>query len=115
VLVPRSLMSTTDSAGNPTSRLGQLAAAGIPVAFMSQAEEGAAELGVIAARAVAMGLSPSAALRALTSDAAHMLCIDDRVGTIEPGKDADILVLDGSPMEISSTIERVFVNGEEVR
>mgnify|MGYP003750767489 FL=1 len=44
-----------------------------------------------------------------------MLCIDDRVGTIEPGKDADILVLDGSPMEISSTIERVFVNGEEVR
>ncbi len=115
VLVPRSRMSTTDSAGNPTSRLGQLAAAGIPVAFMSQAEEGAAELGVIAARAVAMGLSPAAALRALTSDAAHMLCIDDRVGTIEPGKDADILVLDGSPMEISSTIERVFVNGEEVR
>ena len=115
VLVPRSRMSTTDSAGNPTSRLGQLSAAGIPVAFMSQAEEGAAELGVIAARAVAMGLSPSAALRALTFDAAHMLCIDDRVGTIEPGKDADILILDGSPMEISSTIERVFVNGEEVR
>ena len=115
VLVPRSRMSMTDSAGNPTSRLGELAAAGIPVAFMSQAEEGAAELGVIAARAVAMGLSPTAALRALTSDAARMLCIEDRVGTIAPGKDADIIVLDGSPMEVSSTIERVFVNGAEVR
>ncbi len=115
VLVPRSRMSMTDSAGNPTSRLGELAAAGIPVAFMSQAEEGAAELGVIAARAVAMGLSPTAALRALTSDAARMLCIEDRVGTIAPGKDADIIVLDGSPMEVSSTIERVFVNGVEVR
>ncbi len=115
VLVPRSRMSMTDSAGNPTSRLGELAAAGIPVAFMSQAEEGAAELGVIAARSVAMGLSPSAALRALTSDAARMLCIEDRVGTIAPGKDADIIVLDGSPMEVSSTIERVFVNGAEVR
>ena len=115
VLVPRSMMSITDSAGNPTSRLSELAAAGIPVAFMSQAEEGAAELGVVAARAVAMGLSPSAALRALTSDAARMLCIDDRVGTLEPGKDADVIVLDGSPMEVSSTIERVLVNGEEVR
>jgi imidazolonepropionase-like amidohydrolase len=37
------------------------------------------------------------------------------VGTIAPGKDADIIVLDGSPMEVSSTIERVFVNGAEVR
>jgi predicted amidohydrolase YtcJ len=98
-----------------SSQLGALASAGIPVAFMSQAEEGAAELGVKAARAVASGLSPSAALRALTSDAAAMLCIGDRVGTIEAGKDADIVVLDGSPLEVSSSIERVFVNGDEVR
>ena len=115
VLVPRSQMQGRDADGIRFSMLGRLSSAGIPVAFMSQAEEGAAELGVIAARSVALGLSPTVALRALTSDAARMLCIDDRVGTLAAGKDADIVVLDGSPMEVSSSIERVFVNGSEVR
>ena len=64
---------------------------------------------------VARGLSPTTALKALTSDAAAILCIDDRVGTLEAGKDADIVVLDGSPLEVSSSIEHVFVNGQEVR
>lgn len=88
--------------------------AGIPVAFASQAEEGASELGVLAALAVSRGLSPEAAVRGLTLDAARMLCIDDRVGSLEPGKDGDVVVLDGSPMEVSSSVTRVFVNGREV-
>ncbi|MEE2940904.1 MAG: amidohydrolase family protein [Planctomycetota bacterium] len=88
--------------------------AGIPVAFASQSEEGAAELGVLAALAVARGLSPEAAVRGLTLDAARMLRIDDRVGSLEPGKDGDVIVLDGSPMEVSSSVTQVFVNGREV-
>ena len=88
--------------------------AGIPVAFASQSEEGAAELGVLAALAVARGLSPEAAVRGLTLDAARMLRIDDRVGSLEPGKDGDVVVLDGSPMEVSSSVTQVFVNGREV-
>lgn len=91
-----------------------LSGAGIPVAFASQAEEGAAELGVLAALAVARGLSPEAAVRGLTLDAARMLRIDDRVGSLEPGKDGDVVVLDGSPMEVSSSVTQVFVNGREV-
>ncbi|MEM6673652.1 MAG: amidohydrolase family protein [Planctomycetota bacterium] len=114
VLVPRNRMTQTVE-GVTINRLAEVAAAGVPVAFFSQAEEGAAELGVIAAMAIARGLSPSTALRALTSDAAAMLCIDDRVGTLEPGKDGDVVLLDGSPLEVSSSIERVFVNGREVR
>ena len=43
-----------------------------------------------------------------------MLRIDDRVGSLEPGKDGDVVVLDGSPMEVSSTVTQVFVNGREV-
>lgn len=114
VMIPRNRTQVT-TGGVTRNRLVELSAAGIPVAFLSQAEEGAAELGVIAAMAVARGLSPTAAIQGLTSHAAQMLCIDDRVGTLEAGKDADVLILDGSPTEVSSSIERVFVNGREVR
>lgn len=115
VLVPMNKVIATDSNGRQRNRLVEISSAGIPVAFLSESEEGAAELGVMAARAVAQGLAPSAALKGLTSDAAKMLCIGDRVGQIAPGMDADILVLDGSPLEISSSVKRVFVNGKEIR
>ena len=92
-----------------------LRAAGIPTAFHSAAEEGAADLPLIAAHAVAHGLSPQAALQALTSDAAQILSISDRVGTLAVGLDADVLLLDGSPLEVSSRVLRVWVSGEEVR
>jgi len=92
-----------------------LSQAGIPVAFYSQAEEGAAELALQAANAIASGMGSGAALRALTGDAARMLAIDDRVGTLAEGKDADVLLLDGSPLDISSSVVRTWVNGEEVR
>lgn len=91
-----------------------LSAAGVPVAFASRSEEGAAELGVLAALTVSRGLSPEAAVRGLTHDAARMLRIDDRVGSLAPGKDADVVILDGSPMEVSSSVTHVFVNGREV-
>jgi imidazolonepropionase-like amidohydrolase len=115
VLVPMNRMVVTEKSGLQRNRLVEVSAAGIPVAFLSQREEGAAELSVMAARAVAQGLAPSAALKGLTSDAAKMLCIGDRVGTLETGMDADIVILDGNPMEISSSILRVFVNGKEIR
>ncbi len=115
VLVPMNRMTATEKSGLRRNRLVEVSAAGIPIAFLSQREEGAAELSVMAARAVAQGLAPSAALKGLTSDAAKMLCIEDRVGTLEAGMDADIVILDGNPMEISSSILRVFVNGKEVR
>ncbi len=113
VMIPRNRTEVT-TGGVTRNKLVELSAAGIPVAFLSQAEEGAAELGVIAAMAVARGLSPSAAIQGLTSHAAKMLCIGDRVGTLAPGMDADVIVLDGSPMEVSSSVERVFVNGREI-
>ncbi|MEM1452611.1 MAG: amidohydrolase family protein [Planctomycetota bacterium] len=115
VLISRNRMIATEEDGTQRNRLVELSAAGIPVAFFSQAEEGAAELGVIAAMAVARGLSPSVALRGLTADAAAILGIGDRVGTLEIGKDGDVIVLNGSPLEVSSSIERVFLNGREVR
>lgn len=97
------------------NRYQELVNAGIPVAFHSAAEEGAADLPLLAAYAVSQGLSPEAALRALTSDAARMFGIANRVGFLQPGLDADLVLLDGSPLDPSSSVLRVWVQGREVR
>lgn len=116
VLLSQRVTATEPKTGaRKRNRYAELASAGILVAFHSAAEEGAVELPLMAAYAVAQGLSPEVALRALTGDAADMLAIDDRVGFLAPGMDADVLLLDGSPFEASTSVTRVFVSGEEVR
>ena len=97
------------------NRFAELALAGIPVAFHSAAEEGASDLPLIAAYAVSQGMSPEGALRALTHDAAAMLAIASRVGRLAQGMDGDVLLLDGPPLEPSTSVLRTWVNGEEVR
>ncbi|MFT7484380.1 MAG: imidazolonepropionase-like amidohydrolase [Candidatus Paceibacteria bacterium] len=97
------------------NRYAELMNAGIDVAFHSGVEEGAAELPLLAAYAVSQGMSPTGAIEALTSGAARMMSIDDRVGTLRAGMDADVLLLDGSPLEAETQVQRVWVNGREVR
>ncbi len=92
----------------------QLAVHGIPVAFQSQAEEGAAGLIDVVTTYVADGLSARAGLAGLTSDAAKILAIDDRVGTLTAGMDGDVVLLDGTPLAPSTRVLRVWVDGEEV-
>jgi imidazolonepropionase-like amidohydrolase len=92
----------------------QLAVYGIPVAFQSQAEEGAAGLIDVVTTYVADGLSASAGLAGLTSDAAKILAIDDRVGTLTAGMDGDVVLLDGSPLAPATRVLRVWIDGEEV-
>lgn len=65
-----------------------------------------------AASAVREGLDPEAALRAVTITPARVLGIDERVGSLEPGKDADIVVYGGSPFNLMSRIELVMMDGE---
>jgi imidazolonepropionase-like amidohydrolase len=88
--------------------------AGLRVAFLSEAEEGAIDLPLRAAYAVANGMSPDGALRALTADAADMLAISWRVGRLATGLDGDVLLLDGPPLEPETSVMRAWVNGEEV-
>ncbi len=64
-----------------------------------------------AAMAIRHGLPKDRALSAMTIDAARTARIDDRVGTIETGKDADLVVLDGPWFEPVSKIDQVFVDG----
>ena len=68
-------------------------------------------LSMYAALAVRYGLSPLAALRALTRDPAELLGISDRVGMLAPGYDADLVVWSGEPLEVSSRPERIWADG----
>lgn len=67
-----------------------------------------------AALAVRGGMSEAGALRALTLSGARMLGLADRLGSIEPGKDADFAVLDGPPLSIWTKVVATWIEGEKV-
>jgi len=63
---------------------------------------------------VRKGMSRSDALRALTLNPASLFGLDSRIGSLEPGKDADFVFLEGPPLEFESLVSRVFIDGVEV-
>jgi imidazolonepropionase-like amidohydrolase len=67
-----------------------------------------------AAMAVGFGLSQDEALRAITIYAARILGVDDRVGSIEVGKDATLIVTDGDILETATHVEAAFIQGRPV-
>ena len=67
-----------------------------------------------AAMAAAFGLPREAALRAITLGPAEILGVADRIGSLETGKEASFIVTDGDPLEILTSIERVWIAGREV-
>jgi len=66
-----------------------------------------------AALGVRAGMSREAALRAVTIENAKMMDIQDRVGTLEKGKDADFIILSGDPLSVYTHIEQTWVEGEK--
>jgi len=59
-------------------------------------------------------MDPTAALQALTGNAASILKMDDYVGTLKRGCRGDLLIFDGPPLMPGTALKRVFINGEEV-
>lgn len=91
---------------------GVLAAAGCHVAIITDSPVIPQEyLPLCAGLAVKAGMDPFAALRAITICAAEHAGIADRVGSLEKGKDADVVITDGDPFEVSTHVEYVLVNG----
>jgi imidazolonepropionase-like amidohydrolase len=87
---------------------------GIPFAFQSGYEGYVPKTRVVlfeAAIAAAHGLDRGAALQALTIDAARILGLDDRIGSLEPGKDADLVLYEGDPFEYTTRVCHVIING----
>jgi imidazolonepropionase-like amidohydrolase len=70
------------------------------------------ELAAQAAMSARLGLDDRAALEAITIHAARALGIDDRVGSLEVGKDADIVIKRGSLLDVTTPVDLVLVNGE---
>ncbi|MFT5200436.1 MAG: imidazolonepropionase-like amidohydrolase [Planctomycetota bacterium] len=68
----------------------------------------------MAALAVRAGMSREGALRALTLVPAGMLDLGDRIGSLEVGKDADIILLDGDPFSVYTKVQETWVNGVRV-
>jgi len=95
----------------PMTQPSELAAAGIPIAFASFDTSFSRRLSQQAGNAVAYGLPHDDALRAITLNAAKMLGLDDQLGTIEPGKLANIFVTDGDPLEIRTQVRYLFIKG----
>ena len=67
-----------------------------------------------AAQAVPYGLPHEAALAAVTRNAADMLGFGDRIGTIEEGKIANLMITDGDPLEIRTQVTDLFILGRGV-
>ena len=71
-------------------------------------------LALEASLAVRAGLDEEAALRAITLNAAAALGLDDRLGSIEPGKDADLAIFDGDPLLPTSRVTYTLIGGRVV-
>jgi imidazolonepropionase-like amidohydrolase len=54
------------------------------------------------------------ALKALTINPAEILGVADRLGSLEPGKDGNLFIANGDPLEIRTTLTHVFINGKPV-
>ncbi|WP_103664253.1 amidohydrolase family protein [Gracilimonas amylolytica] len=118
IIHPSMIRPGGDAKNASMETAGKLYKAGIPIAFQSGYEGYVPKTRVVhyeAGVAAANGLGKDNALKVLTIDAAKLLGIDNRVGSLERGKDADVVMYNGDPLEYVSNITGVFINGEKVK
>jgi len=88
---------------------------GVVVSFNSDSDELARRLNLEAAKAVKYGnLSEEEAFKFVTINPAIQLGLEKRVGSLEAGKEADVVIWSGDPLSVSSHAERVFIDGREM-
>ena len=108
--------SKPELVGQTLSNPARLRAAGVKVAICTDHPETPIQyLPLCAAMAVRGGMEPEDALAAITRDAAEIAGISKRVGTLTPGKDADVVVTSGHPFDWNGEVRAVFLNGKRVR
>jgi imidazolonepropionase-like amidohydrolase len=89
-----------------------MAKAGVKVAIQTDEMSAVKYLAMNAALAAREGLPEEEALKAVTIHPAEIIGVADRVGSLEPGKDADIVILSGHPFDFRTVVEWVLVDGE---
>jgi imidazolonepropionase-like amidohydrolase len=103
-----------DALGATLENGARLSRAGVKVALASFDTQNSRNLRQLAGNAVANGMDRQRALEAVTLTPARLWGVDDRVGSIEPGKDADLVIWSGDPFELSTGAEQVFIRGVEM-
>ncbi|HVG10373.1 MAG TPA: amidohydrolase family protein [Thermoanaerobaculia bacterium] len=108
------LPDSFESIGATLENAARLHRAGVTFAFMTRDAHNSRNIRQNAGIAVANGLPWDAALAAMTAVPARLWGLADRYGTLEPGKDADVVVWDGDPLEVTSFPEAVFIRGVQI-
>jgi imidazolonepropionase-like amidohydrolase len=93
---------------------GVLHRAGVKFAFSTGGASNARHVPYHAALAVAYDLDPDAAIQALTLWPAQIFGVDDRLGSIEQGKMANLFIADGDPLDVRTVVEEVFIKGRRM-
>ncbi|MCQ2432849.1 MAG: amidohydrolase [Clostridia bacterium] len=105
--------SKSELANRTYATPGILAKAGIPVSIITDSPvTGEDQLALCAGMAIRAGMDPFDALRAVTINAARHIGVEGRVGSLEVGKDADIILCDGNLFEITAKVRRVILDGK---
>jgi imidazolonepropionase-like amidohydrolase len=94
---------------------GKLAAAGVTIAITT--DHPVVPINFLvhqASLSVKHGLDREIALQALTINPARIIGVADRLGSLEPGKDADIVIWSGDPLDVMNRVERAFLDGQEI-
>lgn len=108
----QNLPSSFESIGSSLQNAAALHAAGVKIAFTAGSHN-ARNITQYAGNAVANGLSWTAALAAITTNPAEIFGIGN-FGRLEPGYDADVVVWDGDPLEVTTYADHVFIRGSKV-
>jgi len=103
--------SRDETLKTPIDNAVRLRHAGVIIAFQTDPENGFAGILSEARSALASGLTEKEVLEALTILPARIFGLDDRIGSLDPGKEADIVIFDGNPLDPKSRIRTVILRG----
>ena len=103
-----------ESLGATLSNAARLHEAGVLIAFSTEESHNARNMKQLAGNAVANGLPYEAALAAITVNPARIFGLDKTMGSLAPGKDADIVIWDADPLELNAFATHVFIAGREI-
>jgi imidazolonepropionase-like amidohydrolase len=114
VVKPLTDIPSFEAIGATLENAGRLQKAGVPLALSSFETHRAGTLRQEAGNAISYGLDRDAALQAVTSSPARVWGVAGRTGSLEVGKDADVVVWSGDPFELTTAAEHVFIRGREM-
>lgn len=114
VVKPLTNIPSFDALGASLENAARLAKAGVTVVLSSFDTHNARNIRQEAGNAIANGMDRHAALEAVTLGAARLWGVAARIGSLEVGKDADLVIWSGDPFELTTNVEAVFIGGREM-